>query len=144
MSVRTIFFGTFCLAVSILSSCTDDAPEITHSVVGRWELVKGLRAQKQTGTLAGIYFEFGADGKMKTNMPSGTDAAYDYELKKNVILQKSSPELKYQVISANDTFLVLSTELRSVQFDLYLRLAPPVMDSLQRDSTSILQDTLTK
>ena len=144
MHKRTLLLLSCCLASSLyFVACDDDTPEKNEaSIFGRWELVKGFRNQKETETLAGVYFIFGQDGKMQTNLPVGADTPTDFEQKKNEILQKSPQPLRYNIQSVTDTTLVLTIELRSTQFEMQLQRAVPAPppenapDSLYRDSFS--------
>lgn len=128
----------------LVASCIDDDKKIPYSIEGRWELVKGFRNQKETETLQGVFFQFGSDGKMKTNLPVGADVPTDYELHKNEIRQKSPQPVVYQIQSASDTLLVLSMEIRGIQFELQLEKAPPVGEPLPLDSLSESADTLSE
>ena len=141
MSARTILFfaSIFCMAICFFA-CTDDkkAPPLP-SLVGRWELAQGFRAKKPTELLTGIYFQFGADGMMMTNLPIVDETSVPYEIKKSDILQKSEPPLFYHDTNATDSTLSLALEMRGVQFDLKLRRAATVVDSIPPGTAS---DTL--
>lgn len=125
MCVRISYF--FLLALSCTLYCTScDEGEQTISpqrLNGRWELAQGFRNKKETATLAGTYFLFEDGAKMKTNLPVGPEEQMNYELEKFTILQKSSPPLKYEIITLSDTSLILGFELRGMQFELRLRRA---------------------
>jgi hypothetical protein len=117
----TVFF---CLLSSLhWLSCIEDGNKNSTALEGRWDLVKGLRNQQETGTLSGTYFQFGADGKMITNLPVGPEVAMEYDLSQSTIQQKSNPPVEYTIRSISDTTLVLSLEMRGMQFELYLRRA---------------------
>lgn len=122
MSERFATTVFFCLLSSLLwLSCIEDGNKNSTALQGRWDLVKGLRNQQETGTLSGTYFQFGADGKMITNLPVGPEVAVEYDLSQSTIQQKSSPPVEYTIRSISDSTLVLSIEMRGMQFELHLR-----------------------
>ncbi len=125
-----LFIAGFCCTAICFFACIDASKPPLPSIVGRWELAQGLRAQKPTELLSGVYFQFGADGLMTTNLPAVAETAVPYEIKKNDILQKSQPPIVYHVVSASDSTLVLAMEMRGVQFDLKLRKAAVTSDSI--------------
>ncbi len=47
----------------------------------------------------------------------------EYDLSQSTIQQKSNPPVEYTIRSISDTTLVLSLEMRGMQFELYLRRA---------------------
>ncbi|MEQ1743935.1 MAG: hypothetical protein ABMA02_00790 [Saprospiraceae bacterium] len=104
-------------------SCIEDSKNTLPSVEGRWEIIRGLRNGRETGTLSGTYFRFGADGKMITNLPIGPEVPVEFELSKTIIQQKGASPMEYSVLSLNDTTLVLGFEMRGMQFEMYLRKA---------------------
>lgn len=112
---------TFCCI-----SCEEDQHIDPKTLTGRWELVQGFRNKKETATLAGTYFLFENGSKMKTNLPVGSEEQMEYELDKLSIQQKSSPPVKYEILTLNDTSLILGLELRGMQFELRLRRAEDV------------------
>ncbi len=118
--------------------CGDNNKKTQASILGRWELSKGFRNKIETGTLAGVFFQFGEDGKMMTNLPLGADVPTDYELKKNEIHQKSPQEVVYNIMSVTDSMLVLTMEMRGVEFELHLQRAPePAEELLETEGDSI-------
>jgi hypothetical protein len=121
------------LACSICStSCEDEQKIDPQTLKGRWEIVKGLRNQKETETLAGTYFEFEDGAKMITNLPVGPEERMDFELDEQTILQKSSPPVKYEILGLSDTSLILGLELRGMQFEMHFQrgAATPKSDAL--------------
>ena len=118
----------------LLSAC-DETPKMPPVAIdGRWELREGMRAQKPTETLAGVYFSFDLNaGTMETNLPVGAETPIPFERKDNKIIQKSTPPVEYEITSASDSTLNLSFEIRGIPFDLKLiraALTPPA-DTLQ-------------
>ena len=141
MSPRPLFLLASCLL--LMAACVDDNPKKTFTIEGRWELVKGFRNQKETETLQGVFFQFGGDGKMTTNLPVGAETLTGYELKKNEIYQNSPQPVVYQIQSVTDTTVVLTMEMRGVLFEMQLQKAPPIAEPAPQDSLSP-SDTLSE
>ena len=135
--VSAILLLAFSCSV-FFTSCEEPAPDLGPSLIGRWEIVKGYRNDKQTETLTGTYFEFDAAGSMVTNLPVGPETKVNYELNKDVIRQECTPPVEYKIQDLNDSTLVLGLELRGMQFTMHflrapeLPPAPPEPDSLQQ------------
>lgn len=131
------------LSVLLAQSCIEDAKGSSYALEGRWELERGYRNQRETGTLNGTYFQFGADGKMITNLPVGPEAPMAYEIEKAIIRQKSTPPVEYEIRSYSDSALILGLVLRGMQFELHLRRADapaplaPSEDSLPPEGSEI-------
>ncbi|MCC6459989.1 MAG: hypothetical protein IT260_05945 [Saprospiraceae bacterium] len=116
-----------CCGLTLLAvSCENDSPDNRLALTGRWELTKGFRNKRETGTLGGTYFLFREDGKMQTNLPIGPEEPMDFTLSKNEIRQKSTPPVRYQIQNLSDSMLVLSFELRGMQFEMHFRKANAV------------------
>jgi hypothetical protein len=118
------------------ASCKSDKPaaSVEANVVGRWELTSAQRNQKPTETLAGTFFEFGADGAMTTNLPIGAENPTPYEVTSEGIVQKSTPPVTYAIQAATDSTLTLTAQLRGIPFILQFHRAEPPVDTLMRDS----------
>lgn len=86
-------------------------------------MVKGFRNERETEMLAGVFFFFGADGKMQTNLPVGAELPTEFDVKKNEILQKSPQPVTYSIQSVSDSTLVLTMEMRGVSFKLEMQRA---------------------
>lgn len=142
MSARPLLYIASCLL--FFAACDDDNEKIQASIQGRWELVKGFRNLKETETLEGVYFQFGADGKMVTNLPVGADAPTGYELKKNEIHQNSPQPVVYKIQSVTDSTLVLTMEMRGVQFEMQLQKALPPTEPAPQDSLAPPADSLSE
>ncbi|MFN0013603.1 MAG: hypothetical protein ACKVU2_03565 [Saprospiraceae bacterium] len=143
MSGRFASFVLLWLPILLVCfSCIEDTKNTLPAVEGRWEIIRGLRNGRETGTLSGTYFRFGTDGKMITNLPIGPEIPVEYELTKSLIQQKGASPVDYSVLSLNDTTLVLGFEMRGMQFEMYLRKAmepEPVLSdpqTLQSDTSS--------
>ena len=145
MSTRPFLLVATCLcAVSIFAACEEDTGKTQALITGRWELFKGFRNQKETETLQGVFFEFGADGKMSTNLPVGADVPTDYEVKKNEIHQKSPQPVTYFIQSATDSMLILTMEMRGMQFEMQLQRTMPPTEAAPQDSLPQPADSLSR
>jgi hypothetical protein len=131
-SFKYFLFVSFLISTSTLFSCVDESDQKNKSlVIGRWELDKAFRNNKQTETLAGTFFEFNESGKMSTNLPVGQETITDYEVKGTEIRQKGTKTLKYNIQSLTESQMILQIELRGMPFELQLnRMAPAVKDSI--------------
>ncbi|MCY7329279.1 MAG: lipocalin family protein [Saprospiraceae bacterium] len=131
----------FALTLSLLSSC-DNTANNKNSIVGYWQLTKGLRNRTETPTLQGVYYQFGADGKMQTNLPIGAEQPTDYTVQEDKIEQKSPQPINYHIQLLTDSILVLTTELRGIPFEFHLQrilnppATPPSLYQESDDSTS--------
>lgn len=105
-----------------LSSCKQEPDPAQEYLTGRWEIREAFRNGKPTESLADLYFEFGNDGNMRTNLPvSETPGNARYELHKNHIRQQQGEMgLEYTIESISDTSLVLTTTLRDFNFRFVL------------------------
>ena len=108
----------------LFASCENETENNQTALVGRWQLTKGLRNRNETQTLKGVYYQFGADGKMQTNLPIGAEAPTDYVVKKNKIEQRSAPPVTYQIQTLTDTLLVMTLEMHGVPFEFQFRRMP--------------------
>ena len=108
----------------LLSSCENERDKNQTALVGRWELTKGLRNKNETQTLQGVYYQFGADGKMHTNLPIGAEEPTDYVVLKTEIEQRSAPPVTYHIQSLTDSVLVLTLQMHGVPFEFQFRRVP--------------------
>lgn len=81
---------------------------------------------------------------MFTNLPVGADVPTDYELKKNEIVQKSPQPVTYLVQSATDSTLILTMEMRGMQFEMLLQRALPPVEAAPQDSLPQPADSLSE
>jgi hypothetical protein len=107
-----------------MAACRNDSKDngIEESqLAGRWELIEGMRNGRLTETMTGTFYEFNAEGKMRTNLtPSGIEEEFDYDLSGKQIEQKSEPEVIYNIESLNDSILEVSMSIRNIPFRLKL------------------------
>ena len=99
----------------------EDGAEDATLTGGRWELTSALRNGMETQMLEGLYFEFGAEGALQTNL-MGNEAPGSYLLEENTLTTSGVvPPLVYEITELNDSTLVLRTELQTFRFDFSLR-----------------------
>lgn len=115
----------------------DSSPQNRVLLNGKWQIFKAFRNQKQTETLDGVYFTFYENGKMITNLPVGPEQEMEFDFNKNIIRQKGSKVLEYQITTLNDSILVLGIELRGIPFELQLRRAVPEALTPAQDSSDV-------
>ena len=133
MLLPRVFLAALCSSACLaLYSCEDTSEKTQASIIGHWELVKALRNDHETGTLQGVYFDFGADGQMQTNLPVGPEAPVAYEVDKKSIIQKSPQPIRYEAAVLEDSTMVLKMEMRGMTFEMHLRKAeaPKPVDTL--------------
>jgi hypothetical protein len=119
----TIFIS-FILSLGVMGSCTEE-PEKTQdysaALLGKWELKKAFRDNKETTTLDNTTFEFTENGELTTNFNlNGELATNPYELAGNKINQKGAENTTYQIQKADSSNLTLTTSLLNINFRLVL------------------------
>jgi hypothetical protein len=133
----SIFFLAFFLSWIACKNDSPKAPPFDKALLhGRWEIAEAWRNAKPTETLVGTFYEFGNNGKMKTNLTETMmEEEFEYDLKNNVISQASKPEeTLYQIEALSDSSLTLSTSIRNIPFRLrFFKTLPPT------DSIGIIQ-----
>ncbi|NUN99628.1 MAG: hypothetical protein HUU01_03320 [Saprospiraceae bacterium] len=110
-------FCTFLVVAAGISSCkSEDQINYAEKILGRWDIREAKRNGDVTESLAGLYFEFQADGAMRTNL-SATEETAAYEVRDNKILQRQSQiEADYTIEEISDSTMILTTTLRSYNF----------------------------
>lgn len=117
ISISLLLLGT----ITIFACQTQNTAETAQMLVGRWELVQALRNGSPTESLAELYFEFTADGKLKTNL-TGVPEEGTYELKDEQLLQRNTQiDADYTIEEIADSNLTLTTNLRGYAFRFDLK-----------------------
>lgn len=128
---------------TILFSCQNDATVASNGkpiyekggLIGRWELLKGFRNNKETETLTGTFYEF-SEETMKTNLtPTTMEQTYEYSFSDNEIKQKGEVPIIYAVDSLTSDFLALTMTINNYPFKLEMKKAAPPADLEASDST---------
>lgn len=112
--------------ISLLSvACKRDAAGTKEKLIGRWEITEAYRNDRLTESLAELYFEFFADGKMQTNITGNPEQA-TYSLRSDKISQRdSSIDADYTLEEITDSTMIMSTTLRNFSFRFLLHKATP-------------------
>lgn len=114
-ALRRYTLGTF-LVVAFLTGCQQEPKEDPQDLVGYWEIQEAYRNGQQTESLDELFFEFFADGTMRTNI-SGVPTDATYEVKGNSVQQRESDmEVDYTIQEVSDSTLTLSTTIRNFNF----------------------------
>lgn len=117
--VKLILLGLFLGALS----CNKENEATAKMLMGRWELQEGFRNGEPTESLTDLFFEFGKEGRMETNLPlpeAGGPSTYAAE--KQVIVQRQGGvEVEYQIEMLNDSVLIINTSMRNYDFRFVLR-----------------------
>lgn len=130
------------LTLSLLACDGEKTGSSRATLTGRWEVAKASRNTKPTQTLQGTYFDFGPDGKMSTNLPTLGGENVDYEVDKKEIHQKAPQPLTYIIKELTDSSLVLTMEIRAMQFEMHLRrAAEPGPESMPEPGPDTLPET---
>lgn len=131
MLLPRVLLATLCSsAILALASCEDLSEKTQTGIIGHWELTKALRNDRETGTLEGVFFDFGQDGKMHTNLPVGAEVPVAYEIDKKTITQKTPQPIRYEAVTLEDSLLVLRMEMRGVTFEMHLQRAAMPVDTI--------------
>lgn len=102
----------------LLGACKNDEVDIESTIKGRWELEEAYRNGNATETLAGLYMDFKANGKMQTNI-TPEEETLTYEIKDKQILQRGgSLNAAFDIESINDSTLIVSTTIQEIPFRL--------------------------
>jgi hypothetical protein len=145
MSIHTpicFLLGAFVL----FSACKSDPPlPSANDLTGYWTVQKATRNNRETGTLAGTFFQFDSTGQMRTNLPSESEASEwigPYSVNNRELLQQSEPSMVYQLQQVTDTSLQLGFSARGMAFTLWLRRSePPLPDSTQTEQSPVTEDS---
>lgn len=106
-----------------LLACGSDTEATQSQLLGYWQLENAYRNGRLTESLDGLFFDFGPDGRLVTNI-SGQEEQGTYEVDDDQILQRqTSLDADYVIEEVSDTSLVLRTQLRNYVFRLGLRKA---------------------
>lgn len=109
-------------ACTILIACSgEDEALLKDQLTGRWEIVSAKRNNRTTETLTDLYFEFGPENRLETNLIGQTEQG-QFALSDLQIQQSgTSIETTYDIVSITDSNLELRTNIRGYRFDLKLR-----------------------
>jgi len=119
------FFQTallFTLMGTSFVACESEPENVEDYLYGRWEMVNATRAGQPAETLSGLYYEFDADGVMRTNLQLGDQEESSFSLDGSTISQQTEQlTVDYKIENINDSLLILSTEIRETPFLFNMR-----------------------
>ena len=106
-----------------MASCKKDADATAGLLLGRWELQEGFRNRQLSESLAGLFFEFGTEGQMSTNLPlmdASVNSTFTADPEK-IVQRQGELEVEYRIESLNDSLLIINTKLRNYDFRFVLK-----------------------
>ncbi len=105
------------------SSCTKEPDARAQMLLGRWVIQEGFRNGQATESLSELFFEFGRDGRMSTNLPlPDLSAKATYALDKDKIVQRQGDaEVEYEIKTLSDSLLIVTTQMRNYDFRFVLK-----------------------
>ena len=113
------------LLVSLFTACTDDVVEetpVAERLLGRWDLMRASRNNVETTTLGSLFYDFGPDGVLGTNL-LGEEQTGTYTLADDatrVITAGVKLPLEYTIVQHSDTTLHLRARHEGYLFDFEL------------------------
>jgi hypothetical protein len=113
------FFTIICLLSFFIQGC-HNKEAILNNLSHRWLLDKGFRNEKETDSLAGLYFDFNTSGEVTTNL-NGQDERLTYKLDGEDIIELAGTEGVFlNIIELSETKLVLQTDIQGYTFKFVL------------------------
>ena len=113
------FFTIICLLSFFIQGC-HNKEAILNNLSHRWLLEKGFRNEKETDSLAGLYFDFDTSGEVTTNL-NGQDERLTYKLDGEDIIEIAGTEGVFlNIIELSETKLVLQTDIQGYTFKFVL------------------------
>lgn len=109
------FFTIFCLLSFFLQGC-HNKEAIINNLSHRWLLDKGFRNEKETDSLAGLYFDFNTSGEVTTNL-NGQDERFTYKLDGEDIIELAGTEVVFlNIMELSETKLIVQTDIQGYTF----------------------------
>ena len=113
------FFTIICLLSFFVQGC-HNKEAILNNLSHRWLLDKGFRNEKETDSLAGLYFDFNTSGEVTTNL-NGQDERLTYKLDGEDIIELAGTEGVFlNIMELSETKLVLQTDIQGYTFKFVL------------------------
>lgn len=89
---------------------------ILDNLSHRWLLDKGFRNEKETDSLAGLYFDFNSSGEVTTNL-NGQDERMTYKLNGEDIIELAGTEVVFlNIMELSETKLIVQTDIQGYMF----------------------------
>ena len=109
------------LFILLFTSCSNEDSNKTDFLYGKWEIDTAYRNGNKTELLTGLFFEFSADGNMRTNI-TGNPESVRFEIEENNIAQREGRiDLDYEIVELNDSSLIIKTSIRNSKLQLNLK-----------------------
>ena len=125
--------GSFWLFSAIFSfffvSCEGDTAKSKPQITGYWSVEKAFRDSRATSLLNDVFFRFGADGKMFTNLPNTSIDPAPFEMNEGSLVQKTEPPILYNILEITDSTLVLTFKVQNTPFEFHLKKTHPPQPS---------------
>jgi hypothetical protein len=113
------FFTLICLLSFFVQGC-HNKEAILNNLSHRWLLDKGFRNEKETDSLAGLYFDFYKSGEVTTNL-NGQDERLTFKLDGEDIIELAGTEGVFlNIMELSETKLVLQTDIQGYTFKFVL------------------------
>jgi hypothetical protein len=113
------FFTLICLLSFFVQGC-HNKEAILNNLSHRWLLDKGFRNEKETDSLAGLYFDFNTSGEVTTNL-NGQDERLTFKLDGEDIIELAGTEGVFlNIMELSETKLVLQTDIQGYTFKFVL------------------------
>ena len=113
------FFTLICLLSFFVQGC-HNKEAILNNLSHRWLLDKGFRNEKETDSLAGLYFDFNTSGEVTTNL-NGQDERLTFKLDGEDIIELAGTDGVFlNIMELSDTKLVLQTDIQGYTFKFVL------------------------
>jgi hypothetical protein len=113
------FFKIICFLSFFIQGC-HNKEAILNNLSHRWLIDKGFRNEKETDSLAGLYFDFNTSGEVITNL-NGQDERLSYKLDGEDIIELAGTEgIFLNIMELSDTKLVLKTDIQGYTFKFVL------------------------
>lgn len=118
-NVTPRFFILICILSFFIQGC-HNKEAILNNLSHRWLLEKGFRNEKETDSLAGLYFDFDTSGEVTTNL-NGQDERLTYKLDGEEIIELAGTEGVFlNIIELSETKLILQTDIQGYMFKFVL------------------------
>jgi hypothetical protein len=118
-NVTPRLFILICILSFFIQGC-HNKEAIFNNLSHRWLLEKGFRNEKETDSLAGLYFDFDTSGEVTTNL-NGQDERLTYKLDGEDIIELAGTEGVFlNIIELSETKLILQTDIQGYTFKFVL------------------------
>lgn len=118
-NVTPRLFILICILSFFIQGC-HNKEAIFNNLSHRWLLEKGFRNEKETDSLAGLYFDFDTSGEVTTNL-NGQDERLTYKLDGEDIIELAGMEGVFlNILELSETKLILQTDIQGYTFKFVL------------------------